>query len=130
MIRVVAGICIHEKKILMGCRLANDGAFGSHWEFPGGKREEGEKDEEALKREFKEELGVEVTETKFFQRILWQYPEKTVELMFYFVKLSSLNVSDYQLDSHSELKWVTKEEALSLKVLPANLELIKQIPVK
>ncbi len=55
--RSIAGIVIKNGKILVAKRKEG-GAIGLRWEFPGGKVESGEKDEEALRREFDEEFGV------------------------------------------------------------------------
>jgi 8-oxo-dGTP diphosphatase len=127
MTRVVVGICAHSGKILMGRRLANDGSYGGYWEFPGGKIEPGETEVEALKREFQEELGAEVVSAEFFKKIVWDYPQKTVELNFYFIELNTLKLENLRLNSHTELKWVTKDEALSKPLLPANVELVKSL---
>jgi len=56
--RSIAGIVIRNGKILVGKRREG-GAIGLLWEFPGGKVEAGERDEEAIRREFLEEFGVE-----------------------------------------------------------------------
>lgn len=56
--RVVAGYFLLDDTILVGQRKG--GKYDLHWEFPGGKREEGETDEQALKREWQEELGCNI----------------------------------------------------------------------
>lgn len=58
-IGVVAGLIRQGNKILISQRVAGD-TFGLLWEFPGGKVEGEELLEEALKRELKEELGIDV----------------------------------------------------------------------
>ena len=58
-IRVVAGLVKKDKKILL-CQRKEDDFFGLLWEFPGGKVEEKETDQQALKREIKEELGLDI----------------------------------------------------------------------
>ena len=57
-IEVVAAIIHHDGKILATQRGYGD--FKDGWEFPGGKREPGESDREALGRELREELAVEL----------------------------------------------------------------------
>lgn len=125
MIRVVVGIFSHSGKLLMGRRLQGDGNFGGHWEFPGGKVEAGESDEEALRREFLEEIGAEITALTFLKQLEWQYPKKTVDLRFYLVTLDRNELEKFAQNSHSELKWLTKEEALQGPLLPANVDIIQ-----
>lgn len=55
---VVAGVLQRDGKVLIGQRMAND-RHGLKWEFPGGKVELGESPKQALRRELREELGVE-----------------------------------------------------------------------
>jgi 8-oxo-dGTP diphosphatase len=57
--RSVAGIAVSGGKIFIA-RRKEGGDLGGKWEFPGGKVEEGETDEEALVREYREEFGVSV----------------------------------------------------------------------
>ncbi|MDX9783198.1 MAG: NUDIX domain-containing protein, partial [Spirochaetia bacterium] len=55
--RSIAGIVVENGKVLVAKRKEG-GAIGLRWEFPGGKVESGEEDEDALRREFAEEFGV------------------------------------------------------------------------
>ena len=67
---VVAGIFIsHDKSILLAQRSAEK-SFPLQWEFPGGKIEEGENSESALKRELFEELNIEVNDMKYFDSVV------------------------------------------------------------
>ncbi len=59
-IRVVCGVITDESGRVLACRRSEERHLGGLWEFPGGKVEAGEGDEEALVRELKEELGVDV----------------------------------------------------------------------
>ena len=60
--RAVAGIVFFNNKILIGKKVIREGHFASGgWHLPGGHIEEGENEEEALLREFKEETQLEIT---------------------------------------------------------------------
>lgn len=59
MIAVVGGVIRREGRILLSRRIR--GADAGKWEFPGGKLERGETPEQALTRELREELGIEVS---------------------------------------------------------------------
>jgi len=124
---VVAGICIQNEKVLLGRRRKDDGVFGGYWEFPGGKVEAGESDEVALKREFFEELNVELGEAKYFKTLHWNYPDKTLELRFYLVAIPAAQLSKIKLNVHDELEWVQIENVDRQSLMPANLEILENI---
>jgi mutator protein MutT len=59
------------------------GHLGGLWEFPGGKREDGETFESCLARELGEELGIKVEVGELIESLVHTYPEKTVRLCFF-----------------------------------------------
>lgn len=81
-LRVVAGVLRRGDAILVTRRADRPGRPGQ-WEFPGGKVEPGEGEEEALRRELAEELGCEVVVGALLLRHRHRYPELEVELAFY-----------------------------------------------
>ena len=56
--KVVASVIQKDDKILIAQRAKKDDLY-EKWEFPGGKMELGETDHECLKRELREEFGIE-----------------------------------------------------------------------
>ena len=83
---VVAGIFInHDKSILLAQRSAEK-SFPSQWEFPGGKIEEGENSESALRRELFEELNIEVDKMKLFDSVIHEYELFRANIEFFLVK--------------------------------------------
>lgn len=81
-IEVSAGLVFRDGKVLITQRRAQD-HLGGLWEFPGGKRECNESDEECLRRELLEELGIEVHVGELIENIQHDYPEKSVRLKFF-----------------------------------------------
>jgi 8-oxo-dGTP diphosphatase len=81
-IRVVAGVALRDGLFLAALRPEGT-PYAGFWEFPGGKVEPGETDREALRREIREELGVEAEIGEEVARGVHEYPEKIVELHFY-----------------------------------------------
>ena len=86
-INVVAAVIKHGDKIFATQR--GYGEFKGGWEFPGGKVEAGESLEEALIREMKEELGVQVTDCREVYSTVFTYPHATVHLHFLHCRLNS-----------------------------------------
>jgi 8-oxo-dGTP diphosphatase len=122
-LRVVIGIIKRDKKILVGKRPQGKTLSG-HWEFPGGKIEEGESSIEALKRELQEELDIDVTTATFWFKHAYTYPDKIVLLDIW-------NVDQFLGEPKSKenqmLMWVSKSEFKKLKFLEGNVQIIEQL---
>ena len=71
-IQVVAAIIIKENEVFATQRGYGD--WKGWWEFPGGKIEEGERPQEALKREIREELEAEISVGELLDTVEWDYP--------------------------------------------------------
>ena len=71
-VRVVAAVIREKDKIFATAR--GYGEFKGQWEFPGGKIEQGETPQEALKREIKEELATEIEVGELIHTIEYDYP--------------------------------------------------------
>jgi len=84
-IHVAAGIIRRDQQVYLTKR-ADDAHQGGKWEFPGGKVEMGESASEALCRELKEEVGIEVPwhsiQGELFETVVHHYPDKSVQLDF------------------------------------------------
>ncbi len=122
-IQVAAALLMHEGRYLITQRKAGV-HLESLWEFPGGKREQGESLEDCLRRELREELGIEVTNPALFRVIRHAYPEKTVELHFFRCALAGglprpLGCAD--------LRWVTPEELARYPLPPADQTLVEAL---
>ncbi len=82
LIDVSAGIVYRHGLLLITQRRPQD-HLGGLWEFPGGKRQPEESDEDCLRRELMEELGIEVEVKELLETITHEYPEKAVRLKFF-----------------------------------------------
>ena len=80
---VAAGILWNGSEVLVTRRHAHDHQ-GGRWEFPGGKRHAGETMEGCLRREIREELGIEVEVGDLWRALSHRYPDRTVSLYFHF----------------------------------------------
>lgn len=121
-IKVVAAIIQKENKILATKR--GYGEFINMWEFPGGKIESGETKEQALVREIKEELNIEISVDKFALDIEYQYPNF---YLFMSCFMCSIKEGSIELLEHNDGKWITKEELNALNWLPADIDAVNYL---
>ncbi len=82
---MVAAALIADGRVLIAERPAGKHMAG-RWEFPGGKRADGESERQALSRELREELGVELIDGHHIMSLTHAYPERTVELSLWLVE--------------------------------------------
>lgn len=121
-IRVVAAVIKKENKIF--CTQRGYGDFKGYWEFPGGKIEDGETPQEALVREIKEELGVDISVGKMIKTIEYDYPEFHLSMDCFWCELVS---GEIELKEHEDAKWLDKNNIDSVDWLPADLDLINSL---
>lgn len=101
-IEVVCGIIFNNGQVLIARKAPNKSMAGK-WEFPGGKVEEGENPEQALKRELREELGMEVSVNHFISDNLHQYENFTIRLLAYKCDFIS---GSFLLTDHDRVEWI------------------------
>lgn len=122
-IQVAAGLIVREGHYLIARRKAGT-HLGGLWEFPGGKRERGESLEDCLRRELREELGVDVTPPLHVRVIRHDYQEKTVELHFFRCTISRGEASALDCE---EVRWVTPSELSDYEFPPADRPLLEAL---
>jgi 8-oxo-dGTP diphosphatase len=102
----VAGIAIEGLQLFIAHRKPG-GDLGGKWEFPGGKVEKGEKDSDALIREFQEELGVRVSPGPFLGTSSFEHRGTVRTLRAYRIYFAE---KDFKPREHSEWRWAGFEE--------------------
>jgi len=122
-VQVAAGLIVREGRYLIARRKAGT-HLGGLWEFPGGKREPGESLEDCLRRELREELGVDVTQLVHVRVIRHDYRGKTVELHFFRCTISRGEASALDCE---EVRWVTPSELSDYEFPPADRPLIEAL---
>jgi 8-oxo-dGTP diphosphatase len=113
---VTAALIIEQGKILITQRK-KDSSQGLLWEFPGGKVKEREEPREALGRELKEELDVEVEVGMLFDAVFHSYPEYPILLLVYRCRI--VRGSLKPIGCH-DLRWVSLREVEKLAMPPAD----------
>ena len=121
-IEVVAAIIRKEDKIFATQRGYGD--FKDWWEFPGGKMEAGETPEEALKREIREELSAEISVGELLTTVEYDYPKFHLTMHCF---LCTLVGEALHLNEHEAARWLTKDELNSVKWLPADEIVVKDV---
>ena len=121
-IEVVAAVIERDGRYLITRRLEGTHLAGL-WEFPGGKLLPGEQPEDALRRELKEELGVEVAVGELIQMVDWAYPEKSVRLLFFRCALAG---EPTPLEGQ-EMRWVAAADLHSYSFPDADATLIARL---
>ena len=124
-IEVVAAVIRKDDKIFTTQR--GYGEWKDWWEFPGGKMEPGETQEEALKREIREELSTDISVDEFLCTVEYDYPKFHLVMHCY---MCSLLTDSLHLNEHEAAKWLGREELTSVKWLPADVEVIERLLLK
>jgi 8-oxo-dGTP diphosphatase len=117
---VVAAAVVERDDCFLVTRRLEGTHLAGTWEFPGGKCEAGETDEECLLRELEEELGVESRVGRRLFAVAHAYPGRIVDLRFYECEI----VGEPLPLLGQQMRWVPRDELASLEFPPADAELI------
>jgi len=123
LIKVVCGIIFKDDLVLI-CRRKPETSLGGYWEFPGGKVEDGESNEESLLRELIEELNLKVKIKQHFFNTVHQYDNGAIELISFICE--SENIASESTD-HDQLEWVKVSDLLGWKLAPADIPIAKKL---
>lgn len=104
--KVVVGIISQKGKFLIAQRGKKDAFYGK-WEFPGGKMEAGETEQESLQRELFEELGIRAEIDEYLCSSYFEQNGTSYEMRAYFVRKFS---GELILHEHLQARWVTKDQ--------------------
>ena len=118
---VVGAVIRNGGRVLMAQRPEGKAQAGL-WEFPGGKIEPGETPEEALARECREELALEIETPSVLRSVVHRYPEKTVRLILVECSVRPGSVPIPQ--EGQSVAWIRPSDLDRLPVCPADKELL------
>ena len=124
MIKVVCGTILNESNEVFICQRKAEKSLGGFWEFPGGKLEDNEIEEDCLKRELMEELGMQVVNLRFFNSHVFDYKTFNINLISYLCDITS---AEYLLHDHDKFLWINPERLLDYDLAPADIELANKL---
>ena len=122
-IEVVAGVITENGRIFATQRGYGDQKGG--WEFPGGKMDSGETQEQALLRELKEELAVDVCVGDKICTVDYDYPKFHLTMHCFFCTLVA-GCKPHLLE-HEDAKWLDRDSLNTVEWLPADVEVVKHL---
>lgn len=124
MINVVAAVIKDDSgKILITQRNLKK-SQGGLWEFPGGKIEPNETKEQAIIREIKEELTIDINVKNCIDEKIFTYPEKDINLIA--LECSIIN-GNIELLEHEDYRWVSSSELENFEFAPADMFIVEKL---
>ena len=121
-VNVVAALMVHDGRIFATQRGYGD--WKGWWEFPGGKVEPGERPEDALVREIREELAADIRVERHVATIEWDYPTFHLSMRCY---LCSVVAGTLTLLEHEAAAWLGLDNLHSVQWLPADATIMPDI---
>ena len=121
-IRVAAAVIRKDNKIFATQR--GYGELKGGWEFPGGKIEDGETPQEALKREIEEELDTEILVGELIDTIEYDYPKFHLSMDCFWCEIVE---GKLVLKEHEAARWLDRKTMDDVEWLPADVTLVGKI---
>lgn len=122
-IEVICGIIIQDNKVLVAQRNFNM-TLPYKWEFPGGKKNEWERDAECLERELLEELNIKVDVKQKFASNAHNYETFQILLIAYIAELVEGTILTFE---HTKVEWYSKQELRALDWAAADIPIVKKL---
>jgi len=120
---VCAAVLVEQEKVLLTER-PTDKQQGGLWEFPGGKIEPGESPHQALKRELREELAIEIEIGPVFETVYHHYDWGSVLIIAYLCRHRSGEIKHLEVADHA---WVEPEQFSEYPILPADQPILDKL---
>ena len=122
MVEVVAALIWRDGRFLI-CQRPENKKLALLWEFVGGKVEQGESREQALARECREELALDVTPRDIFMEVTHVYPDTTVHLTLF----NATAEGEPKMLEHNDMKWITPSQIDQYEFCPADKDILEKL---
>lgn len=122
-VHVLAGVLVAEDGRVLLAQRPPGKAFAGRWEFPGGKREPGESPREALERELREELGIEVLDAEPLLCVRHRYPDSAKGVIIDSWRVTRWQGTPASLDGQ-ELQWRETSGLPEVDILEADRPIV------
>ncbi|KTD08257.1 8-oxo-dGTP diphosphatase [Legionella jamestowniensis DSM 19215] len=119
--KVAVAVILNQSGEVLITRRPSHVPHGGLWEFPGGKVEPDETPAEALVREIKEEVGLEILSFRFLEEITHAYSTKVVSLLIFVVR--DYKGEPHCLESQMDLRWATISDLTTYEFPEANIKI-------
>lgn len=123
-IKVAVGLLIDSNKKIFLAQRPKSRSWSGWWEFPGGKLEKNESPEEALTRELKEEVGINIV--NFERWVTRNYTHEDQNVTLYFFKVTKWN-GELTPKENQKLLWINPCEVNKATILPANVFILNAL---
>jgi 8-oxo-dGTP diphosphatase len=127
MVQVVVGVIPNAKKEILVTQRPTQKSYSGYWEFPGGKKEPNETAYQALVRELKEELDLEILSAEPWKKLDYAYPEKLVELDLWIV--TEFRREPRGMENQA-FQWVALDQLAAIDFLPANKMVLAEVALR
>ena len=124
MVDVAAALIWDEQGRFLICQRPAHKARGLMWEFVGGKAEPGEKLEDTLIRECREELDVTVKPTSVYVQLVHEYPDITIRLTLFNAMITQ---GQPKMLEHNDILWIFPSQIPDFEFCPADKDILKML---
>ncbi len=124
----VAVAIFRENGKTLVCQRKKTARYALKWEFPGGKVENNESAVACLKRELKEELGIEAEVGDLYFRQEYTYPDSgSFEILYYLVRSYRPMAEGLRDDAYEQIRWIPEYELKEIEMLEGNRAVVKKM---
>lgn len=123
-VHVVAAIIANDKGEILCAKRSSEMSLANYWEFPGGKVEDGESKQSALRREIKEELNCLIEVFQQVEDTIYEYDGVIVRLETFMSKIIS---GTPIAKEHEKIAWISRDKLHQLRWAPADIPAVRKV---